>query len=765
MSSCASGGDPIPLTLSDICLEGFYCPNNTANHPPELCPPTPECLIYKLQMEHNVCPSSQGIYEPSVCQTGHYCPPGGREQIRCPTGHYCPLGARSPVRCLALSHCPEGSGREVPFLGILCCVLIDLALVALTMWPSLRKRVSRRPWREKSNARDETGLEMQSAGLLGEGSPQGLEGNETDRDDDDGQYDERSGVGLRIEFRDVIVRNPQTGGAILDGVSGVAAQASLLGVLGPSGSGKTTLVHVLTGRVKATSASVLWDGIEQDLTQSRTTRGVVKFVAQEDVVHPNLTVWENVLHSARIHLGGSRTNREIARHTQRVIDSLQLTRVRNSIVGDGHGRGVSGGERKRVSIAMELAALSIILLLKRLTTKGITVICVIHQPRVEIFESLDAILVLQSGCSLYSGPAQGIQSHFEHLGYEFDPRHNPADVILDIAAGQAQPQIARTVKSATSGDLSKVAQCETLHHPDFPHLSTDRGPQRPSPGRMAPWHRQVVYCFQRDVKQQGRRPDLFWTEIAAGVVTGLLLGLAASELRGQLFQGMYHPPFLFLSSAMNYFSTPTVAMFSCFCIAFASAAPSVTIFGEEANLANRESKAGHSESAYFVAKVLSSLLRIALCALHHTSAYVVLGTPAVPFGVLLGLNYVFFYCIYGLGALVVSLTSREAAPLVCLMSTLIISALSGCQPRLASAKRWHLAWLWYMLPGTWYAEAYVSVHVTPLSYLYDIQAAAQYMGFTFDRPGLDMGVAILIGTAYRGLGCLLMTLRARTGWW
>ncbi|PLB41743.1 P-loop containing nucleoside triphosphate hydrolase protein [Aspergillus candidus] len=749
MASCASGGDPIPLTLQDICLDGFYCPNNTANHPPQLCPPTPECLLNKLQMEHNVCPSSQGIYEPSACQAGHYCPPGGREQIRCPAGHYCPLGARRPVQCLALSYCPEGSGREVPFLGILCCALIDLALVILTVWPRLRKRVSRRPWREKSDARVETGLEMQSAGLLSGAYLCGLEGDGTDCDDADDQYDERSSAGLQIEFRDVIVRNPQTGGTILDGVSGVAAQASLLGVLGPSGSGKTTLVHVLTGRVKATSASVLWDGVEQDLTQPRATRGLVKFVAQDDVVHPNLTVWENVLHSARIHLGGSRTNREIARHTQRVIDRLQLTGVRNSIVGDGHRRGVSGGERKRVSIALELAALSIIQLLKRLTTKGITVICVIHQPRVEIFESLDAILVLQSGRSLYSGPAQGIQPHFEHLGYEFDPRHNPADVILDIAAGQLQPQIARPAKSATGGDLPKVAQ----------------GPQRLGPGRMAPWHRQVVFCFQRDVKQQARRLDLFWTEIAAGAVTGLLLGLAASEVRGQLFQGMYHPPFHFLSSAVNYFSMPNVAMFSCFCIAFSSAAPSVAVFGEEAILANRESKAGHSESAYFMAKVLSSLLRMALCALHHTSAYVVLGTPAVPFGVLLGLNYVFFYCIYGIGALIVSLTSREAAPLVCLMSTLIVSVLSGCQPRLASARRWHLTWLWYMLPGTWYAEAYISVHITPLAYLYDTQAAAQYMGYTFGRLGLDVGVALLIGTAYRMLGCLLITLRARTGWW
>lgn len=74
------------------------------------------------------------------------------------------------------------------------------------------------------------------------------------------------------------------------------------------------------------------------------------------------------------------------------------------------------------------------------------------------------------------------------------------------------------------------------------------------------------------------------------------------------------------------------------------------------------------------------------------------------------------------------------------------------------------------------------MHITPLAYLYDTQAAAQYMGYTFGRLGLDVGyvlspvilrgplltddrIALLIGTAYRMLGCLLITLRARTGWW
>lgn len=342
------------------------------------------------------------------------------------------------------------------------------------------------------------------------------------------------------------------------------------------------------------------------------SRGVIKFVPQDDIVHPHLTVWENILHSARVQLGGSCTDEDIQGHVQLVISALGLVQVRDSVVGNEQRRGISGGERKRVSIALELvasppvlildeptsgldaqAALSIIKLLKKLAGKGMTVLCVIHQPRVEIFETLDAVLILDTGRQIYSGPTSLAKAHFEDMGYKFDPMSNPADVILDIASGCCEskqfPDMDRSAKtsSITSTDHDK-SSAQNLLRQQYKH-------------QTAQWHEQVFLCFYRDIKQQARQLVGFWTEIFAGSLTGLLLGLALYELQGHFYGGLYLAPFTPLSSAVNYTVAPEVALFTCFCIsmlftffiwyydpanfmvctAFASAAPSVIIFGEE----------------------------------------------------------------------------------------------------------------------------------------------------------------------------------------
>lgn len=116
-------------------------------------------------------------------------------------------------------------------------------------------------------------------------------------------------------------------------------------------------------------------------------------------------------------------------------------------------------------------------------------------------------------------------------------------------------------------------------------------------------------------------------------------------------------------------------------------------------LFHRESHSGHSESAYLLAKVLTSTLRAIISAMHFTTCYIVLATPAVPFGNLFGLNVLYFYCIYGLGSIVAGLTKRENGPLVCLLLAIIVGMFGGYAPRLGKAKEWHLEWLWYICPG------------------------------------------------------------------
>ena len=87
---------------------------------------------------------------------------------------------------------------------------------------------------------------------------------------------------------------------------------------------------------------------------------------------------------------------------------------------------------------------------------------------------------------------------------------------------------------------------------------------------MSPWYRQLYLCFSRDIRQQSRDSATFVLEVFAGVVTGILMGLALYEFNGQLFQGQYLPPFQSLSSAVNYTLVPEIATLCCLAISMSS---------------------------------------------------------------------------------------------------------------------------------------------------------------------------------------------------
>ncbi|GIC88963.1 uncharacterized protein Aud_005365 [Aspergillus udagawae] len=564
-------------------------------------------------------------------------------------------------------------------------------------------------------------------------------------------------MGLELRFDNVCLRKPKSAEFILSSINGTVKASSLTGIMGQSGSGKTTLVNILAGKIPATSGSLFLNNVEKNLTEQNFS-ALVGFVSQDDIVHPHLTVFENILHSARIRLGRALNDQVIQKHVHEVVDGLGLRKVKHSVVGSQQRRIISGGECKRVSIALELvaapqvlildeptsgldaqAALSIMALLKSLSRQGITVICVIHQPRVEIFDALDNLLLLDQGRSVYTGRASDAKPYFQTQGYVFNPGLNPADLIMDIISGKVQP----TSLDATDSKRQELLSGDTLETvPSSPYRN--RRPlfnelETRYKKRIASWHRQVYLCVVRDLIQQSRQVPMFVTEIMGGILTGLLIGLAMYELRGQVFQGMFLAPFEVLSSAINYRLVTQLGLLGCLAITFAAAAPSVGIFGEEILVFKRESHSGHSEGAYFVGKVLSSFPRSFIAAFHYTTFYAVLATPFASFNMLLVLNFLYFYCIYGIGAIVAAVSSRENGPLVCLLATIVIAVFGGSEPRLPTVKGWRLEWLWYMSPGMWYSEAFVNEHVAPFAYLYNLDAASLETGYTFYRTGFDIG--------------------------
>ncbi|CAI5774290.1 ATP-binding cassette sub-family G member 2-like [Podarcis lilfordi] len=240
---------------------------------------------------------------------------------------------------------------------------------------------------------------------------------------------------------------------ILHNVYGIM-RPGMNAILGPTGSGKSSLLDVLAARKDPAglSGDVLIDGVPQP----PNFKCISGYVVQDDVVMGTMTVRENLLFSAALRLPNSISFQEKEERVVQIINELGLSKVADTKVGTELIRGVSGGERKRTNIAMELiteppvlfldepttgldasTANAVLLLLKRLSRRGRTIIFSIHQPRYSIFKLFDSLTLLALGKVLYHGPAKEALGYFQSIGYECEPFNNPADFFLDVINGDS----------------------------------------------------------------------------------------------------------------------------------------------------------------------------------------------------------------------------------------------------------------------------------------------------------------------------------------
>lgn len=250
----------------------------------------------------------------------------------------------------------------------------------------------------------------------------------------------------------VASHEPKQTRTILNGVSGIVRPGELLAMLGPSGSGKTTLLTALGGRLPGKiSGKITYNGQHFSSSMKHNTG----FVTQDDVLYPHLTVLETLTYTALLRLPKQLTKEEKMEQAEMVIMELGLTRCRDSIVGGPLLRGVSGGERKRVSIGQEMlvnpslllldeptsgldstTAQRIVATLRQLARGGRTVITTIHQPSSRLYRMFDKVVVLSEGYPIYSGHAGRVMEYFGSIGYEAGFNFiNPADFLLDLANG------------------------------------------------------------------------------------------------------------------------------------------------------------------------------------------------------------------------------------------------------------------------------------------------------------------------------------------
>ena len=243
---------------------------------------------------------------------------------------------------------------------------------------------------------------------------------------------------------------------VVDDVSGRIQKGTMTALLGGSGAGKTSLLNALCGRAYygEVQGDVYINGKKAAVEAFADSIG---FVPQDDIVFAELTVRENLLFSGRFRLPRGTPLRNIEDLAEAVLVNLGLSRKANSIVGDVTRRGVSGGEKKRVNIGLELmakpsalfldeptsgldasSALLVMMSLKQLVEKqGVTICSVIHQPRKFIFDLFDSVLLLGvGGRMVYHGPVDESLTYFSSLGYNLPAGESVADWLIDISTGR-----------------------------------------------------------------------------------------------------------------------------------------------------------------------------------------------------------------------------------------------------------------------------------------------------------------------------------------
>ena len=209
-------------------------------------------------------------------------------------------------------------------------------------------------------------------------------------------------------------------------------KGSMMAIMGPSGSGKTTLLQVLLGDIKASHSQISIDGMDLAANFAFFQKHI-GYVPQDDLLFPNLTVYENLLYRLRLALPSLKDKTEIRTRIENLLHSVGLFEQRGMLVGDVQNKKLSGGQRRRLNIAMELVLNPMIIILDE-PTSGLSskdseniaeflsdlkeqnkiIICTIHQPNATVFSVFDKVLLLErGGIQVYFGDVKDVFGYFD----------------------------------------------------------------------------------------------------------------------------------------------------------------------------------------------------------------------------------------------------------------------------------------------------------------------------------------------------------------
>nr|XP_055061981.1 broad substrate specificity ATP-binding cassette transporter ABCG2b isoform X1 [Misgurnus anguillicaudatus] len=400
---------------------------------------------------------------------------------------------------------------------------------------------------------------------------------------------------------------------ILKNVSGIM-KTGLNAIMGATGSGKTSLLDVISGRKDPRglrSGQVLVD----NKVVTSELRLMSAYVVQDDILMGTLTVRENLLFSGNLRLPRQQYSAgDKKKKVESIIHELGLEDCADTKIGTEFLRGVSGGERKRCSIGMELitsptllfldepttgldsnTANSIMGLLHRLSRGGKTIIFSIHQPRYSIFKLFDHLTLLHKGEMVYAGPAGKAMDYFQSLGYTCEAFNNPADFFLDITNGET---ILSTPTEKSLAELYRESQfCDAV----VEEMKCITGPSGSSfetnnkaPSYVTPFFYQMKVVCWRTALNIIRNPQTSYAQFGLNIIFAILIGLIYYQMPKTLPEAIQNRigAFFFLIINMVFGNLSAVELF----------------INERKIFVHENSGGYYRTSVYFLSKVFVDLL-------------------------------------------------------------------------------------------------------------------------------------------------------------
>lgn len=390
--------------------------------------------------------------------------------------------------------------------------------------------------------------------------------------------------GLDIEKRSIKTKTKKP---ILKPLTAEFQPGTLNVIMGPSGSGKTSLLNSMAGRLRddlttnyKRFGSMTFNGLAPS---EDVVHAICSFVTQDDdALLASLTVRETLRYAAGLRLPKYMTREQKYQKAEEILLKMGLKDCADNLIGNDLIKGISGGEKRRVTIAVQIlteprillldeplsgldafTALSIMDVLRGLANEGRTLVVTIHQPRSDLFAHFGNMLLLaRGGHPVYAGPARNMLPHFESQGHHC-PRHvNPADFALDLVTVDLQHE------SKEAASRAKVHRLIESWTPDmFPVARTGPITTPAELGSLAREPASFASSFsillRRATKNFFRQPDLLVARIMQVVGLGIVLALFFAPLRSDYF-GVQNrlgflveiAPLYFVGSMFNFLPFP-----------------------------------------------------------------------------------------------------------------------------------------------------------------------------------------------------------------